>query len=30
MPFDELENGKYYADCNVKQEKLNPNWENEA
>ena len=28
--FDKLENGKYYADCEVKKEILSPNWEKEA
>jgi NAD(P)-dependent dehydrogenase (short-subunit alcohol dehydrogenase family) len=30
MPFGELENGKYYSDCKVLQEKLNSDWEKEA
>jgi hypothetical protein len=30
-PFKDLENGKYYSDCKVKQEKFpNEQWEQEA
>lgn len=31
MPFDQIDSGKYYADCKVKQETfLSKNWESEA
>jgi len=31
MPFAELENGKYYSDCQVKQEKFHSaEWESEC
>jgi len=30
MPFEEIENGKYYSDCAVKQEKIRPNYDGEV
>jgi len=31
MPFDQLDSGKYYADCAIKQEKWpNADWEAEC
>jgi hypothetical protein len=29
-PFEELESGAYYADCNIKKETLNKDWKDEA